>query len=210
MKPLRPLLLHGFKLSGHSHRAEVMIRLLDLPFDFHQVDLVGGEHKQPAFLKLNAFGQVPVLEDDGLVVADSVAILVYLAQKYDQARSWLPTDPFQAAQVQRWLSVAQGPVFNGPCAARLVTVFQADLDHERAKTTAHALLSTLDAELADKKFLVNDAPTIADVALYTYIAHAPEGGVSLDPYPQVQAWLGRVEALPHFEPMPTTKAGLRA
>jgi len=64
--------------------------------------------------------------------------------------------------------------------------------------------------LADKTFLVNERPTIADVALYTYIAHAPEGGVSLEPHRALVAWLKRVEALPGFAPMPATKAGLLA
>lgn len=204
------LLLHGFKLSGHSHRAELMLRLLGLPFAFRQVDLAGGEHKQPPFLKLNPFGQVPVLEDNGLAIPDSVAILVYLALRYDPERTWLPADPARAAEVQRWLSVAQGPVFNGPCSARLVTVFQADLDLERSQKIAHTLLKTIDPILDGRRTLVGATPTIADVALYSYISHAPEGGVSLDPYPHVRSWLAAVEALPGFEPMAVTKAGLRA
>src|SRR5688572_3084531 len=97
MKPAKPILFHGFKRSGHSHRAGLMLRLLELPFEFHEVDLVGGEQKHAPFLKLNPFGTVPVIEDDGIVVADSVAILIYLAMKYDPARSWLPTDPVRAA-----------------------------------------------------------------------------------------------------------------
>lgn len=150
------------------------------------------------------------IEDGATVVADSVAILVYLAMKYDPARSWLPTDPAQAAEVQRWLSVAQGPVFNGPCSARLVTVFAYPLDLERAKTIAHDLFTVLDPHLAGRHFLVGQAPTIADVALYSYIAHAPEGGVSLAPFANILAWLGRIAALPNFEAMPSTKAGLVA
>lgn len=210
MKPTKPIVFHGFKLSGHSHRAELMVRLLDLPYEFREVDLAGGEQKRSPFLKLNPFGTVPVIEDNGTVVADSVAILVYLAMKYDAARSWLPADPAQAAEVQRWLSVAQGPVFNGPCSARLVTVFGYPLDHERAKTVAHDLFQVLDVHLAGRRFLVGQGSTVADVALYSYIAHAPEGGVSLTPYSQIRAWLEHVENLPDFEAMPGTKAGLVA
>jgi glutathione S-transferase len=187
-----------------------MLRLLDLPFEFRQVDLVGGEQRGEAFLKLNPFGTVPVIEDDGAVVADSCAILVYLATKYDGQGRWLPRDPVGAAQVQRWLSVAQGPVFNGPCCARLVTVFGMDFDPARAKAVAERLFATLDGVLAGKTFLVDEQPTIADVALYSYIAHAPEGGVELDPHKHLVAWLMRVEALPGFKPMPATKAGLLA
>lgn len=210
MNSKKPILLHGFDRSGHSHRAELMLRVLGLPFDFHQVDLAGGEQRSAAFLKLNPFGTVPVIEDDGVAIADSCAILVYLATKYDAQGRWLPRDPIGAAQVQRWLSVAQGPVFNGPCRARLVTVFGADLDHALAKATAEKLFATLDPILADKTFLVDERPTIADIALYSYIAHAPEGGVALDPHQHIVAWLRRIEALPGFAPMPATKAGLLA
>jgi len=210
MKPQKPIVLHGFPLSGHSHRAELMLRLLDLPFDFRQVDLAGGEQKSAAFLQLNPFGLVPVIEDDGVIVADSCAILVYLATKYDPSGAWLPHDAFSAAQVQRWLSVAQGPVFSGPCCARLATVFGMDFDLARAKAVAERLFVTLDGELATRTFLVNERPTIADVALYSYIAHAPEGGVALTPHAHIVAWLRRVEALPGFASMPASKAGLLA
>lgn len=209
-KPAEPIVLHGFTLSGHSHRAELMLRLLDLPFVFRPVDLAGGEQKGHAFLRLNPFGTVPVIEDGATVVADSVAILVYLALKYDPARTWLPEDPAVAAQVQRWLSVAQGAVFNGPCSARLVTVFGAPLDHERAKSVAATLFQVLDDHLAGRTFLVGEGPTLADVALYSYIAHAPEGGATLEPHANIRDWLARVEALPGFVAMPATKAGLLA
>jgi glutathione S-transferase len=210
MNPQKPILLHGFDKSGHSHRAELMLRLLNLPFNLHQVDLAAGEQRGEAFLKLNPFGLVPVIEDDGFVIADSCAILVYLATKYDPDGNWLPRDAERAAQVQRWLSVAQGPVFNGPCCARLVTVFGMDFDHDRAKAVAQRLFVTLDGVLAGKTFLVNERPTIADVALYSYIAHAPEGGVSLEPHANIRAWLKRIETLPGFVAMPATKAGLLA
>ena len=210
MSPHKPILLHCFPLSGHSHRAELMLRLLGLPFDFHQVDLAGGEQRGEAFLKLNPFGTVPVIEDDGLVIADSCAILVYLATKYDPNGAWLPRDAKGAAEVQRWLSVAQGPVFNGPCCARLVNVFGMDFDHARATAVAERLFATLDGVLDGRMFFVGQRPTIADVALYSYIAHAPEGGVALTPHAHLTAWLRRVEALPGFAPMAATKAGLLA
>lgn len=200
----QPITLHGFNLSGHSHRAETMLRLLDLPYVFHQVDLAGGEQRTSAFLARNPFGQVPVIEDGDVVIADSVAILVYLATRHDPARRWLPTDPVVAAEIQRWLSVAQGPVFNGPCSARLVTVFGAALDHERAKAVTEKLFGQLEAHLAGRDWLVCDHATIADVAIYSYVAHAPEGGVSLTPFTAIRRWLSAVEALPGFQPMPAT------
>ncbi len=194
--------LHGSKLSGHSHRVELMLRLLDLPYVYRHVDLSKREQKLPAFLALNPFGTVPVLEDGGEAIADSAACLVYLASRYNSARRWLPTDPLGAAQVQRWLSVAQGPVFNGPCAARIIKQFGRPGDHARALAISHALFDVLEGELAKRSFLVGAAPTVADVAVYSYVARAPEGGVSLDGHPAVRQWLGRVEALPGFLPMP--------
>jgi glutathione S-transferase len=207
--PASPIVLHGFRLSGHSHRAELFLSLLGLLFEFRQVDLAAGAHKQPEFLAKNAFGQVPVIEDGEVVVADSTAILVYLASRYAPG-TWLPQDPAGAAEVQRWLSVASGQVAFGPAAARLVTLFRASLDADQAIARSHALLAVLQRELAARDWLVGSRPTIADVAIYTYVAHAPEGNVSLEAYPDVRAWLARVEALPGFVPMPASAVGLRA
>jgi glutathione S-transferase len=202
MKPKQKIVLHGAKLSGHSHRAELILNLLSLPYEFRPVNLAAGTQKQPEFLRLNPFGTVPVIEDGDIVVADSVAILVYLALKYDDARSWLPADPLAAAEVQRWLSVAQGDVFNGPCKARLVKLFGASFDHGQAVGVAQRLLKLLDTHIAASKFFVGALPTLADVALYSYIAKAPEGGVTLEAFGNVRGWLGRVEALPNFLAMP--------
>src|SRR5690349_20728219 len=114
MQPAQPIILYGFKLSGHSHRAELMLRLLDLPWRFQEVDIFNGAQRSDAFGALNCFRTVPVIDDDGTVVADSVAILVYLANRYDDARTWLPTDAVWQAQVQRWLSVAQNQIAHCP------------------------------------------------------------------------------------------------
>ncbi|MGZ0784729.1 glutathione S-transferase [Pseudomonas sp. TKO26] len=204
-----PIKFYNFPRSGHAHRVELMLSLLDLPSETIFVDLAKGAHKQADFLALNVFGQVPVIDDQGVVLADSNAILVYLAQRYGQGR-WLPSDPVGAAQVQRWLSVAAGPIAFGPAAARLITVFGASFNAEEVIARAHALLKIMDQELASRPFLVGQEATIADVAGYSYIAHAPEGNVSLEPYPHVRAWLARIEALPGFVPMPSTAAGLKS
>lgn len=200
--------LYNFPRSGHAHRAELMLSLLQLPTELILVDLAKGAHKQPEFLALNSFGQVPVLDDQGVVLADSNAILVYLAQKYGNGR-WLPTDPVGAARVQRWLSVAAGPIAFGPARARLITVFGASFNAEEVIARSHDLLKVMDQELAHSEFLVGNQPTIADVAAYSYIAHAPEGNVSLADYAHVRAWLARIEALPGFVGMPRTAAGLQ-
>ncbi|MEK1911982.1 MAG: glutathione S-transferase [Pseudomonas chlororaphis] len=201
--------LYNFPRSGHAHRIELMLSLLGLPFELVFVDLAKGEHKQADFLALNAFGQVPVIDDQGVVLADSNAILVYLAQKYGQGR-WLPSDPVGAARVQRWLSVAAGPIAFGPAVARLITVFGAQRNAEEAIDRSHALLKVVEQELTASPYLAGSEPTIADIAGYSYIAHAPEGNVSLADYPQVRAWLARIEALPGFVGMPRTAVGLQS
>ena len=202
------LTLYRFPLSGHAHRAELFLSLLGLPAQLVDVDLRQGAHKRPEFLELNPFGQVPVLRDGEAVIADSTAILVYLARQY--APDWLPTDPLQAAQVQCWLSAASGPIAAGPARARLITVFGARYNAEETIAQAHALLRVVESELAGRAWLVGERPSIADIAAYTYIAHAPEGNVDLSPYPALRAWLQRIEALPGFVPMQPSAAGLRA
>lgn len=205
---MHPIKLYHFPLSGHAHRVQLMLSLLELPVEVVFIDLAKGAHKSAEFLAINAFGQVPVIDDDGLVLADSNAILVYLAQKYGKGR-WLPTDPAGAAQVQRWLSAAAGPIHAGPATARLITVFGASYNAEDVIARSHSVLKVIDQHLGDSTYLVGEAPTIADVAGYTYIAHAPEGNVSLQDYPHVRAWLARIEALPGFVGMPRTMVGLQ-
>jgi glutathione S-transferase len=199
-----PIRLHRFRLSGHSHRVELFLSLLGLPVDAVDVDLAAGAQKSPVFLAKNPFGQVPVIEDGDLVLADSNAILTYLALRYDPARHWYPDEPAAASRVQRWLSVAAGELASGPAAARVAALFKVPLDHARAAGIANRLFAVVDRELAGRSFLAAEHATIADIALYSYTAHAPEGGVPLGPYPQLRAWLERVEALSGFVPMPRT------
>ena len=197
-------------MSGHAHRVTLLLSLLGLPYRRVDVDLRGGEHKQQPFLALNAFGQVPVLEDEGAVIADSNAILVYLAKRYQGQARWLPEDALGAAAVQRWLSVAAGQLASGPNAARLATLFGVPDPGGAAQARTHALLAVMDAELGRRDWLAGEAATIADVACYAYVALAPEGNVSLQDYLRVRAWLARVEALPGFVPMVFSHVGLRA
>ncbi|NWC08744.1 glutathione S-transferase [Pseudomonas agarici] len=207
--PQTAIKLYNFSRSGHAHRVELMLSLLGLPVELIHVDLPSGAHKKSDYLALNAFGQVPLIDDQGVILADSNAILVYLAHKYGDGR-WLPTDPVGAARVQRWLSVAAGEIAFGPARARLITVFGAPFDAEDAISRSHALLQVLEQELSHTPYLVGSEPTIADVAGYSYVAHAPEGNVSLADYPNVRVWLARIEALPGFVPMPRTAVGLQS
>ena len=200
--------IHTFPLSGHAHRVELFASLAGIPHETVFVDLAAGEHKKAPFLALNPDAQVPVLEDGENIITDSNAILVYLARQY--APAYLPLEPVLEAQVQRFLSMAAGDIAFGPAAARLVTVFNAPLDADFCKTIAARALGRLEAHMTGREFLVDDKPSIADVAIYSYTAHAPEGNVSLAPYPNVRRLLANIEALPGFVPMPKTAAGLAA
>jgi glutathione S-transferase len=193
--------LHGTRLSGHTHRARLFLHLLGLTYEF--ADSPADVRNAPAFRALNPLGQIPVLEDGDVVLADSNAILVYLAKRYAPGSDWLPEDPVGAARVQRWLSQAAGEIMFGPAAARVSARFyDTGVPAALSQTLAARVLGLMEGELAVSDWLVGAAPTIADVACYSYIAHAPEGGIALDPYPQVRAWIARVQALPGFVPMP--------
>jgi glutathione S-transferase len=209
--PAVPIKLYQASLSGHSHRVRLFLSLLGLPFETIEIDLRAGQHRSPGFLARNAFGQVPVIEDGEVVVADSNAILVYLNERHasDPAR-WSPREPLAAARVQRWFSVAAGPLAAGPCAARVIAVFGLPKDASALVAASHALLAVMEAELGREQFLAGSSATLADIANYTYVAHAPEGGVSLQDYPRVREWLARIEALPGFVPMVASRVGLAA
>ena len=207
--PEQPIRLYRLALSGHCHRVELFLSLLRLPYETVDVDLRAGEHKKPAFLARNPFGQVPVIEDGELTLADSNAILVYLEGRYAPGE-WLPREPVAAARVQQWLSVAAGPLAYGAAAARVITLFGRPDDPAPAMQRAHQQLQVMEAQLAGRPWLAGERATLADIANYSYIAHAPEGGVSLADYPAVRAWLARVEGLPGFVPMPRSAVGLCA
>lgn len=196
-----PITFYRDVLSGHCHRVELLLSMLQLPFDAVDVDIGRGDLLRPEFIALNRFSQVPVIVDEGVAIADSNAILVYLARRYGDER-WLPGDPHGAARVQRWLSAAAGPIAYGVARARMVSLFAAPFNAREAIAAGHKFLAVLEDEMVDRAFVAAEHATIADLACYSYVAHAPEGHVSLDVYPEVRRWIERVESLPHFVPMP--------
>lgn len=193
--------LYGTPPSGHAHRVELLLLMLGLPYAY--VEAPAAVRSTAEFLRLNPLGQIPVLTDGELVLCDSAAIMVYLVKQYAPNSTWLPEEPVAAAQVQRWLAIAAGEVRYGPALARAITHFGYRGDLNLARETAHNLFHFMNDYLTERRFLVQNQPTIADLACYSYIAHASEGGISLDAYPQLRTWLAAVEALPHFKPMPT-------
>jgi glutathione S-transferase len=96
----------------------------------------------------------------------------------------------------------------GLCRARLVTVFGASYNPDEVIAHGHQFLKVMEHELRERQWLAGESPTVADIANYAYVAHAPEGNVSLDAYPNVRAWLERVEGISGFVPMARSVAGL--
>lgn len=195
------IILYGTALSGHTHRVELFLNLLGLAY--RRIDAPAPVRKSAEFLGLNPLGQIPVLQDGAVVLADSNAILVYLAKRYAPGGAWLPEDPVGAARVQRWLSLAAGEIAYGPAKARISARFgDTGMPPALMQRLAGQALAFMESTLGRQDFLADATPTLADLACYAYIAHAPEGGIALDPYPQVRAWIARVQALPGFIAMP--------
>lgn len=198
--------LYGHELSGNSYKAKLLLSLLGIEHEWIKVDLLKGEHKSPEFLSLNPFGQVPVLVDGDTIVSDAQAILVYLARRYG-GDQWLPVDAVPLSQVVRWLSTTAGEVRQGPESARLYYLFNAtNINIERATQKAEFILAQLNQHLSDREWLELERPTIADVAVFPYVALAPDGKISLEPYPHILAWIERVKKLPGFVGMPGIEA----
>lgn len=190
--------LYGHELSGNCYKVKLLLSLLGLQYEWVKVDLIKGEHKSAEFLVLNAFGQVPVLTDEEVTLADAQAILVYLARKYG-GEQWLPVDAVSLSQVVRWLSTAAGEVRQGPESARRYHRFKdTTLNLERTNQKAAFILAQLDQHLSQHPWLELGRPTIADVAVFPYVALAPEGEISLESYPHVLAWIERIKQLPGF------------
>jgi glutathione S-transferase len=190
--------LYGHELSGNSYKAKLLLSLLGLDFEWIQVDLLKGAHKQPEFLTLNPFGQVPVLIDGDIVLPDAQAILIYLARQYG-GETWLPLEAESLSRVMRWLSTAAGEVRQGPESARLYYLFQVtNINLERAIQKSEFILTQLNQHLAQRQWLELGHPTIADVAVFPYVALAEDGKIALDAYPNVLEWLDRVKHLPGF------------
>lgn len=201
------IILHGMELSGHTHRVELLLRMLSLRYRYAPSPAT--VRSTPEFHQLNPLRQIPVLQDGDLTLTDSNAILVYLAKRYAPGSPWLPEEPVAAARVQRWLSIAAGEIMYGPALARMVTLWNFPGDLARAKQIAGVLLSFMNEHLKTRSFLAAEHATIADLACYSYVAHAPEGGLAIDEHVSVIAWLRRVEGLPYFKPIPASPLATR-
>jgi glutathione S-transferase len=194
--------LHGHPLSGNTHKVRLLLGFLNLSYEDVTVDLPGGEHQHVDFLAVNPVGQVPVLTDeDGTRVHDSQAILIYLGARYGRG-NWWPESPTDQGQVAQWLSYAANEVQNGLNLARLHFLFGAPVDFGAAQALGRRTLGLLEQHLSTRDWLETGSPTVADCALFPYVALAPEGLVKLDGHPAVDRWMQRFRAVPGFSAMP--------
>lgn len=187
------LTLHDYLPSQNGWKARVLLGLLNIPYDSHLVSIFEGESHTDAFLKLNPAGAVPVLElEDGRAIAESNAILIYLAE----GTSFLPADRYVKAKVMQWLFFEQYHVEPVIGSLRFWTL-TGRLERNQAMVTAKReagarTLAALERSLTDTQFLVGDTLTIADIAVYAYSHLAEDCGYALADFPAVLAWMGRV------------------
>jgi len=203
------LTLYSYPESGNSYKVRLLLSFLALPHRIVDVDLMQDEQHGADYLAINPRGEVPALRDGELLLRDSAAILVYLAARY-APDPWYPNEPRAMAAITEWLAFAASWIQFGVFTSRALLAFgipanglppgfPASLDEARIR--GRRSLEILDAELAARPWLAGAQPSIADVANFPYVALAPMGDVALDPYPAVQAWIGRFRALPGFIPI---------
>jgi glutathione S-transferase len=199
------LTLYNRERSGNCYKARLMLSLLGLEYEKVAIHREGRNRNilPPDYDRLNPLRQLPVLVADGKSYWGTIAIIVYLARKYGGTK-WLPDDAEGEGEVTQWLALGQNEIFYGLGRARSM---RAKRWHgygtlEEAHQIAAVALRALESRLAGHDWLALDRTTIADVACYSYTVFAPEGGVSLKPYPAVRAWLARIQALPGYLPTP--------
>lgn len=194
---MTPPILYMNRESGHSYKVALALRLMGVPFEQRAVDLnLPREERSEDFRCAALFGEVPALVDEeGLCVCQSNAILDHLARRYGKCDG---TTPGERTRVREWLSWE---------ANRLAMSFP-HLRFSRRFTPAGAVLETywsarmladfdrLDLALRERSFLLGEAPTIADISCCGYLYWTDQAGVDLAPWPAISAWLARISSLP--------------
>lgn len=201
--------LYDYVLSVNCYKQRLLLSILDVPYELVPIDFYPGwEHKGAAFKKINPLGHIPVIDDDGYVLRDAHAILIYLASKYDPAGTWYPThDPRLLGEVSSWLLFAEGTT-NTASAARLAVNLGYDFDLKECQAGAHRLFRVLDEHLWFREqeglsWAASAAePTVADIALFPDVVLSEEGGISREDYPALRRWTERVQRQPGFVDMP--------
>ncbi len=202
--------LYDYVLSGNCYKVRLFASLLKIPITLHAIDFYPGrEHKRPSFMNINPLGELPVIDDDGTIIRDAQAILVYLATRYTDREhgAWYPVnDPVALAQTQSWLSVATD-ISATAGAARLHDMLRYDLDIDAARAGACRLFRVLDDHLHEQEidglaWLTGSEPSIADIACFPYVALARDGGIALEDYFAINRWIDAIKSLDGFISMP--------
>ncbi|MCR9107830.1 glutathione S-transferase N-terminal domain-containing protein [Marivita sp. XM-24bin2] len=192
------MILYDYVLSARCYKVRLMAALLGAPLTLQAVNFhPGREHKSPEMLVLNPNGTLPILKDGDTVLTDSADILRHLTSDHPEWRS---------ADDDTWLAFASN-LNDSLGLARLHDVIGYAADIDTARTAGVTALRKLEAHLTEQRFddlifLTGKAPTIADIACFPNTALAPDGGVSLDPYPSVRLWMRAIRSLPGFIEMP--------
>jgi glutathione S-transferase len=197
--------LHGIWASGPTYKVALMLTLCGEPFDYEHVDMMQGAHKSPAYLSKNRFGQVPCLVDskNDLTMCQSGAILEYIAE---QTGKFLPATPQARQQAREWVFWGWDRLARGiyrPRAIKLGFLKAAAEIADHYLADGGGALKELDRHLAGKDWLVDAAPSYADIDLYGVAAYAGQGGHQLNDVPHVEAWMQRIERLPGFKDVNT-------
>ena len=189
--------------SGNGYKVRLLLRMLDVPFERLEVDIVRGESRTLEFLAKNPEGRIPVLQlDDGTFLFESNAILCYLAE----GTPFLPSERLDRARVLQWMFWEQ--YSHEPniatvrhCVKHIGVPEEKRALFEQKRTLGLRALSVMESHLENRSWFAAGRFTVADIALYAYTHVAPEGGFDLTPYPQVRSWLGRVRERPGMTPI---------
>ncbi|MBL8670837.1 MAG: glutathione S-transferase family protein [Alphaproteobacteria bacterium] len=194
-----PLTLHGRPGSGNAYKPALFMALAGIPFAARFV--AADAQRTPEFLKLSPFGQVPVLQHGDLALVQSPVILKYLAQA---SGKFGPTDPVEALEIDEWLCFEQDLLFPGIGIVRFMTkLMQPPGDPAIVawlRARGERALGTLERHLAERRFVLGDRCTVADIALYGYGRLAEEAGYDMASRPRTAAWRRSIEALPGWKP----------
>jgi glutathione S-transferase len=189
------LVLYGVHRSIPSCKVGLMLSMLGAKFDYKHVELAAGAHKTPEFQAKNRFMQVPVLQDGDLFICQSNVILGYLAEKFGKFGGRTPAEKLRVAE---WLAWDLDRLSSGLGLTRAFTQFlkQDPVVVTFTRGRGEQALDVLDRHLGTAKFLAGPAPTIADIAVFAWVATAEEGGFDIARWPNVQAWALRMLAQP--------------
>lgn len=194
--------LYEYTHSGNSYKALLTAHLLSIPLHRVFIDITKGESRTPEFLARSSSGQVPLLQlTDGSYLSQSHAIIGFLAHGSDL----IPTEQIELAQMQQWMNFEQYNLETavGVLRYRLFSAGQSQEElgelYQQLLTKGYAALDVLELGLLNNEFLVAKRFTLADIALYAYTHCAEEGTLSLANYPNIQRWIGNVEAIPNFK-----------